>query len=302
MGWLTAIALVGAAGFGGLELGVEGAAVTAAMARECERAETVAVAPPRTPLAARTEVHMRCRGVLRDGRVDDADFLIADGRLRMIELRGPDVRQWVAAQASSEGTMLAEFTVHGNEGVILSGDARRAWIINPDDIRSYAFLQADPFAAGAAQTESSPPSRPPALEMGASLDDVSARLMPACSSHAVRKLEPDKHPLRPQSHVQIDCYGYDFLGFPRLIEAVFADDALTHAWVLTTTREEARNRAALVAHYGEAIRSGEAFEVYGDGTVALRKDDNPEVLFLSETMAEFFAANMPGQGAPAADP
>jgi hypothetical protein len=302
MGWLTAIALVGAAGFGGLELGVEAAAVTAALTRECERAETVAVAPPRTPLAARTEVHMRCRGVLGDGRVDDADFLIADGRLRMIELRGPEVAQWVAARVSSEGTLLADFTVHANEGVILGGDARRAWIINPDDIRSYAFLQNDPFAVSADQAESSLPSRPPALEMGASLDDVSAQLIPACSSHAIRKLEPDKHPLRPQSHVQIDCYGYDFLGFPRLIEAVFADDALTHAWVLTTAREEARNRAALVAHYGEAIRSGEAFEVYGDGTVALRKDDNPEVLFMSETMAEFFAANMPGQGAPAADP
>jgi hypothetical protein len=245
---------------------------------------------------------MRCLGVLRDGRVDEADFLIADGRLRMIELRGGEVAQWVAAQASSEGTMLADFAVHGSEGIVLSGDARRAWIINPDDIRSYAFLQNDPFAASTEQAEPAPPSVPAALEMGASLDDVSARLIPACRSHAIRKLEPEKHPLGPQTHVQIDCYGYDFLGFPRLIEAVFADDALTHAWVLTTAREEARNRAALVAHYGEAIRAGEAFEVYGDGTVALRKDDNPEVLFMSEQMAEFFAANMPGQGAPAADP
>ena len=35
---------------------------------------------------------------------------------------------------------------------------------------------------------------------------------------------------------------------------MFADGVLTHAWVLTTAREEPRNRAALVAHYGEAIR------------------------------------------------
>ena len=42
--------------------------------------------------------------------------------------------------------------------------------------------------------------------------------------------------------------------------------------------------------------SGEAFEVYGDGLVALRKDDNPEVLFMSRRMADFFESNMPGQG------
>ena len=51
MSMLTAIALVGASGFAGLAPGVEGGDVAAALARRCERVETVAVAPPQTPLA-----------------------------------------------------------------------------------------------------------------------------------------------------------------------------------------------------------------------------------------------------------
>ncbi len=296
MSWLTAIVLAGAASVGGVELGTEGSAVADALARECERVETVAVGPPRTPLAERTEVHMRCIGVLRDGRIEDADFLIADGRLRMIELRGSQVGQWVVSRARTEASDLAGFSVFREDGLIVDGAANRAWIVNPADVRAYAFLQPDPFGAFPETSEIAPPERPTVLELGGSFETLAPRLKEVCAAHAVRELDPADHPLSPQSHVQIDCYGYPFLGFPRLIEAVFADGELTHAWVLTTAREEPRNRAALVAHYGEPIRSGEAFEVYGDGLVALRKDDNPEVLFMSRRMAEFFADNMPGQG------
>jgi hypothetical protein len=296
MSWLTAIVLAGAASVGGLELGMDGSAVSGALARECERVDTVAVAPPRTPLAARTEVHMRCFGVLGDGRVEDADFLIADGRLRMIELRGAQVGQWVSSRARADAADLAGFSVFRDDGLILDAAANRAWVVNPADVRAYGFLQPDPFGVFPEVSEVAPPERPAILEMDGSFETVAPRLKEVCSSHAVRELDPADHPLSPKDHVQIDCYGYTFLGFPRLIEAVFADGVLTHAWVLTTAREEPRNRAALVAHYGEAIRSGEAFEVYGDGLVALRKDDNPEVLFMSRRMADFFESNMPGQG------
>jgi hypothetical protein len=296
MSMLTAIALVGAGGFAGLELGVDGGEVAAALARECVRAETVAVAPPRTPLAAQTEVHMRCFGVLGERRETDADFLIADGRLRLVELRGPGVTEWAAATAAGEGVALADYTVYRDDGIVLNDARGQAWLIAADDIRSYAFLQQDPFETPFEQTEPAPPVLPSELEIGAGFDETAARFARTCRSHTIRELDPASHPLGPGTHVQIDCYGYPFLGFPRLIEAVFADGALTHVWILTTAQEEARHRAALVAHYGEAIRSDGAFEVYGDGTVALRKDDQPEVLFMSGSMAEHIGASMPGEG------
>jgi hypothetical protein len=296
MSIMTTIALVGATGFAGVGLGSEGGDVASALARECERVETIAVAPPRTPLAAQTEVHMRCSGVLGDGRVADADFLIADGRLRMIELRGPNVPAWVAGAASSEPEAQAAYEIYREDGIVLNENEDRAWLLNSDAIRSYAFLQPNPFAAAFGPQEEATAVLPPELELGADFEEIATPFTRACASHAIRELDPADHPLKPRSHVQIDCYGYPYLGFPRLIEAVFADGKLTHVRVLTTAREQARVRAALFDRYGEAVRSGEDFEVYADGTVALRKEDPPEVLFMSESMLGLLAPAAAGQG------
>ena len=293
---VTAIVFLGAHGFAGVDLGTESGEVVSALARECAQVETLAVAPPRTPLAARTEVRLRCRGYLGGGGVKDADFLIADGELSMVELRGQGVADWVRAQTSADPTALGDFAVFADDRLVLNEATGRAFVIDAGDLRSYAFLQSDPFADSNEATDSGDAERPPELPMGEKLETVKSSLSAACSSLVVRDLDPASHPFKPARHVQIDCYGYDFLGFPRLVEAVFADDELTHAWILTTAQEEERNRAALVARYGEALRSDDAFEVYDDGTVALRKDDNPEVLFMSEPMADFFASNMQGQG------
>lgn len=293
---VTAIVFLGAHGFAGVDLGTESGQVVSALARECAQLETTAVAPPRTPLAARTEVRLRCRGYLGGGGVKDADFLIADGELRMVELRGQGVADWVRSRASADPTALGDFAVFADDRLVLNETAGRAFVIDAGDLRSYAFLQSDPFSDVDDATDSNAAARPPELPMGEKLETVKSSLSSACASLVVRELEPASHPFKPGKHVQIDCYGYDFLGFPRLVEAVFADDELTHAWILTTSQEEGRNRAALVARYGDAVRSGDAFEVYDDGTVALRKDDNPEILFMSKAMADYFAKNMQGQG------
>lgn len=292
---VTAIVFLGVHGFAGVDLGTESGQVVSALARECAQVETIAVAPPRTPLAARTEVRLGCRGYLGGGGVKDADFLIADGELRMVELRGQGVADWVRARTSAEPTALGDFTVFADDRLVLNEMGGRAFVIDAGDLRSYAFLQSDPFS-DADDPSDAAAARPPELTMGEKLETVKSSLSAACASLVVRELDSASHPFKPGKHAQIDCYGYDFLGFPRLVEAVFADDELTHAWILTTSQEEGRNRAALVARYGEAVRSDDAFEVYDDGTVALRKDDNPEILFMSKAMADFFASNMQGQG------
>ena len=126
----------------------------------CVRVETVAVAPPKTPLAAQTEVHMRCFGVLDEPRETDADFLIADGRLRLVELLGAGVTDWARAAADGEGSALADYTVYRDDGIVLHDARRRAWLIAADDIRSYAFLQEDPFETPFEQAEPAPPVLP----------------------------------------------------------------------------------------------------------------------------------------------
>ena len=88
---------------------------------------------------------------------------------------------------------------------------------------------------------------------------------------------------------QLDCYGYEFAGFPRKIEAVFGDGVLQQAWILTGKGEEERVRRALVEAWGEATYIDDDWEIFGDGTVMLRKD-KPEVLMLSPGLAPLYRA------------
>jgi hypothetical protein len=287
MGLLTGAILAGATAVAGLGLGADAGVVAGELTRRCAQVETVAVAPPGTPLAARTEVHMRCLGVLGGGSVDDADFLLADGRLRLIELRGVDLARWVSARAEGEGRPVADYVVYADDWLVLGAGGARAWVLNGDALRDYAFLQADPFADRLGEETPGLPVMPVELAPEASFEEVAAGFTRACRSHAIRELDPADHPLTPASHVRIDCYGYPLLGFPRLVEAVFADGALSHVRTFIGARELPRQRMALRRHYGEPVRAGDGFEVFGDGEVAVRLSDT-EILFMSPEVSAFF--------------
>lgn len=92
---------------------------------------------------------------------------------------------------------------------------------------------------------------------------------------------------QPEVQQQVDCFGFEFAGFPRKIEAVFGDGILEQAWILTGQGEEGRVRDALIAEYGEPTFVNEQWEVFHNKRVMLRKD-KPEVLMLSEKLADLF--------------
>jgi len=46
----------------------------------------------------------------------------------------------------------------------------------------------------------------------------------------------------PNAQFQIDCFGVEYAGFPRKIEARFGDDRLNTVWILTGSGEEDRLR------------------------------------------------------------
>ena len=85
---------------------------------------------------------------------------------------------------------------------------------------------------------------------------------------------------QPELQQQLDCFGLEFAGFPRKVEAVFGDGILEQAWILTGKGEENRVRKALVAEYGNPIFVNDKWEVLHENQVMLRKD-KPEVLMLS---------------------
>ena len=79
---------------------------------------------------------------------------------------------------------------------------------------------------------------------------------------------------------QVNCFGIEYAGFPRKIEARFGDNGLELLWILTAKGEEARVAAALQAAYGEPIFESDEWSVFRNWEVSLRKD-KPEVLVLS---------------------
>ena len=88
---------------------------------------------------------------------------------------------------------------------------------------------------------------------------------------------------------QLDCFGFEYAGFPRKIEAVFGDGILEQVWILTGKPEEDRIRQALTEAYGAPSFVDENWEVFDDGRVMLRKD-KPEVLMVSDRLAPLYRA------------
>jgi hypothetical protein len=78
----------------------------------------------------------------------------------------------------------------------------------------------------------------------------------------------------------MNAYGFEYLGVPRKIEAVFADDKLTIVWILTGKGEEDRIRTALTESYGHPVFVSDTIEAFNNWSVALRKD-KPEVLAIA---------------------
>ena len=130
-------------------------------------------------------------------------------------------------------------------------------------------------------------SMPSLLRFGENLEALRVKFEANCAVLAER---PVNNPLLSsisELQVQLDCFGVGFAGFPRKIEAVFADGRLELAWILTGKAEEERMRDALIVEYGSPTDTDRQWDVFQSGRVALRKD-KPEVLFLSERAGNLF--------------
>ena len=91
----------------------------------------------------------------------------------------------------------------------------------------------------------------------------------------------------PHAQIQIDCFGIDYAGFPRKIEARFGDGRLNVVWILTGEGEEDRIRQKLKREYGNIIYKNDAWEVFHNWQVLLRKD-KPEVLLVTPELGQLY--------------
>ena len=91
----------------------------------------------------------------------------------------------------------------------------------------------------------------------------------------------------PNAQVQINCFGVNYFGFPRKIEARFGDNQLNTVWILTAKGEEDRIRQELIKHYGKPIFVNDAWEIFDNWKIGLRKD-KPEILLLNQELGLFY--------------
>jgi hypothetical protein len=253
----------------------------------CEKVYEVSVEPPSFPLAETSEIHLICRNLSMDAKTVGAIALtFADDKLVMIYAQD-NAADLFLGYASEPVREYLQFSASFTELLVADRTKDQAWVLTSEAAHPNLFMWTNPYVAGSNRVEYEPSAKvPEILGFGRTLDELLPLYETQCDfshlgTYRVWLLN------RPEVQQQVDCFGFEFAGFPRKIEAVFGDGILEQVWILTGKGEEGRVRQALIAEYGEPIFVNEQWEVFHGKQVMLRKD-KPEVLMLSEKLADLF--------------
>ena len=259
----------------------------AALEPRCKSIRSVPVIPPSFPLAENTEGHLVCSRYKEGGvSIETVALTFADDILVMLYASG-NAAPVLLDMANEPLQEYLHFTVSFREGLVADKAADRVWIMSPEATHPNLFQWPNPYVSDDARVDyASSATTPEVLQFGRRLEELQAGFEEQCTfmhldTYRVWLLN------QPEVQQQIDCFGYEFAGFPRKIEAVFGDGILEQAWILTGKGEENRVREALIAAFGPPIFVNEHWEVFDDNQVMLRKD-KPEVLMLSKKLAPLF--------------
>lgn len=294
--FLTTLGMAGAANadpvlagrVAGLEFGQDEATVRPILENHCGAVQPVIIEAPNFPLARHSEVHLVCTEFESPGQgIDRLTLTLADDRLVLLFAEGS-----TAALEALAGDPLhdwLQFAVSWNEMLVIDRAAGRAWIMSPESAHPNLFQWPNPYVASSQRIDyEASAARPAVLEFGADLETLKPLFREHCVFAAIDSYDPWLLS-EPALQQQVDCFGFEYAGFPRKIEAVFGDGILQQAWILTGSGEEDRVRSALIEAYGEASYIDQDWEIFDDGRVMLRKD-KPEVLMLSEELAPLYRA------------
>lgn len=253
----------------------------------CEEVLEVTIQPPSFPLARDREVHLICRNFNLDMETVGAIALtFADEKLVMIYAQGNAADLFLGFATGPVQDYL-QFSASFEDLLVTDREADKAWVLSAEAAHPNLFMWTNPYVSNSDRVEYDPSVKvPEILGFGSSLEKLQPLYEAQCDfnhlgTYRVWLLN------QPEVQQQIDCFGFEFAGFPRKIEAVFGDGILEQAWILTGKGEEDRVRQALIAEYGEPTFVNEQWEVFHNKQVMLRKD-KPEVLMLSEKLAELF--------------
>jgi len=230
------------------------------------------------PLAKDKEQHLICSELKTEsGTIGKAVFTFADDRLTNIEARG-NVEQSLTAKLTDTAFTYMDYTVYQKQMLLVDPKKDIAWIMSDEAMFSHLFTIENPYLEKEVpETLPNTGLVPAFLQMGASFDELEGPFEANSSFTFKEALDGSD----PNAQYQINCFGVNYLGFPRKVEARFGDDKLNVVWILLGKAEEDRVRQALIKQYGPAIFTDDVWEVFNNWQVALRKD-KPEVLLMEQ--------------------
>jgi hypothetical protein len=155
-------------------------------------------------------------------------------------------------------------------------------------MRTLTYLLTSLLTACTTPAHSSPPvGEPAAVQWGAGVESMKARLVGQCAKMTVRPIKPP-FLTGVSDQQQIDCEGFRFFGSGRHAEFVIGDDSLEMVWVMIDPADYDSALKAMTAAYGAPTARREDMIGWPEHRTALRSKP-AEFLFYSPRQAAEWA-------------
>lgn len=273
----------------GLHWGDSAERVKSTLDASCASLSVKNTNPVQFPLAMEREQHFLCNGLKIDAQtIDSSVFVVADDALQLIEMRG-GVGAWLDAREDQPAPYLG-YAVYENGKLFVDAEKDVLWVLSKAALHPNLFTWSNPYLDdpdGPAPRYNASAALPSFIKFGEDLENLKAQFEAACPIMNIQEIERIWLPHEPKTQTQVNCFGYEYAGFPRKFEIVFGDGKLELVWILTGKQEEDRVRQALIKEFGAFENPTSDWEVSNDRQIGLRKD-KPEVLAISKKLVPFY--------------
>lgn len=273
--------------FNGITMNESLEAVQSKLKGISKSSKVINIKQPIFPLAKNKEQHLICSDIKTEtGTISKAVFTFSDDRLTYIEAHG-NVQQSLATKLTDTAFTYIDYEVYQKQKLLINSKKDIAWILTNESMHLNLFAWENPYLNKKQQKDLPNTGLIPTfIKMGATFEELNESIEANSSFTFKETLDGSD----PNAQYQVNCFGVNYLGFPRKIEARFGNDQLNVVWILTGKQEEDRIRQALLKQYGQPIFQDEVWEVFNNWQVALRKD-KPEVLLMQQEIGLDYKKN-----------
>ena len=240
----------------------------------------ITVDKPTFPLASTQETHLIYSNIkTANGTINKVAFTFSDNKLSYIQANGNIYKTFVEKRKDTARAYM-DYEVYVKDKLFIKEKEDVAWILTSEGMHTGLFAWRNPYLNENYSAKLNTGTNiPEFIEMGGALEVLKPILELNSEFTYIEKLDDSD----PNAQLQINCFGVDYLGFPRKIEARFGNKKLNVVWILTAKAEEDRIRQALINQYGKPIFVNDDWEIFSNWQVALRKD-KPEVLLMEQNI------------------